>query len=686
MKQRSTQTPGTFPLMATEEEKEIAAQWIRDALDRMPPFSFRYRGEPSAQLLPQWPATRSATAGADGTTLNTVVYRDAASGLECVLELTEYPDSSAVEWVVRFRNTGNEDTPIIEDIQALDLTRPLDPKMQAYLHYSKGTQGEIDDFALQKSRIKREAAIELKSAGSSSGNFLPFMNIEMGQEGLILGIGWTGRWACTFQRRENWDIAVRAGMAKTHLRLHPGEEIRTPRILLLFWRDDVLRGHNLLRRHLVAHHLPHPGGREVEPPICNATWGGMKTANHLNTVQFITDHGLAYDCYWIDAGWFGPDHETEEFQNFYTEDWAYHIGHWRVNRTVHPQGLKPISEAVHGAGMKLLLWFSPYSAEAGSPMATEHPEWTQQRSSWGQNGIGLNKKTVDLRRIALGVPETRRFLLDTISGLIAEHGVDCFRDDNSLPLPDAEQETPDRQGIGEIRCVEGFYAFWDELLRRHPGLLIDNCGGGGTRIDLETIGRSLVLHRTDYNCDPDADPVGFQVGTHGLSHWVPLVGGGPPSRPGDTYNIRSGWCGGLPFSLFHACGFGQAATAPAPDYPVEWHRRMIADYRRVLPYFKGDFYPLTDCTVSQKEWFAYQMDRPDLGEGVVVAFRRRESPFVKACFNLHGLAAAPYEVTDLDSGNVRKMAGKRLCGAGLIVEIKAKPGSVVMVYRKKAQS
>ena len=32
----------------------------------------------------------------------------------------------------------------------------------------------------------------------------------------------------------------------------------------------------------------------------------------------------------------------------------------------------------------------------------------------------------------------------------------------------------------------------DELLRRHPGLAIDNCASGGRRIDIETIGRSTA--------------------------------------------------------------------------------------------------------------------------------------------------------------------------------------------------
>jgi hypothetical protein len=177
----------------------------------------------------------------------------------------------------------------------------------------------------------------------------------------------------------------------------------------------------------------------------------------------------------------------------------------------------------------------------------------------------------------------------------------------------------------------------------------------------------------------------MQVGTHGLSHWVPLVGGGPPARPGDTCNFRSAWCGGIPFSLFHPCGFGEAPVAPAADYPLDWHRRMIEDYRRVRKYYTGDYYPLTGCSTSDKDWYAYQLHREDLGEGLVVALRRPGSPFATADFRLSDLdAQAKYAVEDLDSGTIVEMTGRQLADPGLPVAIPGRPGSVAKIYRRLA--
>lgn len=150
-----------------------------------------------------------------------------------------------------------------------------------------------------------------------------------------------------------------------------------------------------------------------------------------------------------------------------------------------------------------------------------------------RNQIKENDRLFDL-----GNPEARGFLASFISERIRVWGLDCFRHDaNIAPLEFwRAADAPDRQGLTEIRWVEGLYAFWDELLRRHPHLLIDNCASGGRRIDLETMSRSVPLWRTDF----PGDPLGKQCHTYGLSFWVPLNGTGAVNPAHDTdYALRA---------------------------------------------------------------------------------------------------------------------------------------------------
>ena len=117
---------------------------------------------------------------------------------------------------------------------------------------------------------------------------------------MITAIGWSGQWAADFSLDQAGSIQLRAGQELTHLVLHPGEEIRTPRMLLLFWEGEVQESHNLLRRFLLTHHVPKTAdGLPVMGPVCAATWGGMESAHHLAQIADIRKHKLDYDYYWI---------------------------------------------------------------------------------------------------------------------------------------------------------------------------------------------------------------------------------------------------------------------------------------------------------------------------------------------------------------------------------------------------
>ena len=94
-------------------------------------------------------------------------------------------------------------------------------------------------------------------------------------------------------------------------------------------------------------------------------------------------------------------------------------------------------------------------------------------------------------------------------------------------------------------------------------------------------------------------------------------------------------------------------------------------------YYYGDFYPLTEYTLAEDAWCAYQLDRPEQGDGLVVVLKRPESSYTEARFRLRGLEAeGVYAATDLDTG-----AAMELEGEALRVRIAEAPGSAVIRYR-----
>lgn len=624
-------------------------------LPHRPIFSFMLNGRHSSELLPQWTREQMTETAGEGVLRHRLTYRDPETKLAAIVELKEFSDSPALEWVVRFRNEGPTNSPLLENIQAVDISWTATE--DTWLHRSEGSQSSMKDFAYHKDKVETGDDIAMISVGGrSSESWLPFFNLQTADQGVVTAIGWSGQWAAQLSRGESDAISLRAGMERTQISLHPGEEIRTPSVALIFWEGKPIDGNNLLRHFIIQRHTPRPNGQLLQAPLCHGSWGGQKTEVHLENIHKIQEQHIPYDVYWIDAGWYGTAESYSPLE--VTGTWAGQVGNWYPNPIGHPDGMAPIGEAAKEAGLRFLLWFEPERAIWGTQVTQEHPEWFLGEQAPGKNVL-----------LDLGNPEAREWLTDFISQCISDWNIGMLRQDfNFEPLPYwLAADVPDRQGMAEIRHIEGLYAFWDELLRRYPGLMIDNCASGGRRLDLETTSRSIPLWRSDFQCDIGCDPLAAQCHTFGLSYWLPLSGTSAQSQGEDTYNFRC--------SLTAAIGFGSSQP--------QWRDKMIADYHRARPLFYGDYYPLTRYSTSRDVWCAYQLHREDLGEGMIIAFRREDCPFTQAEFALSGLEPnAQYRLENADTGETWTVSGQHLTENGLRLTIDEARQSQLIFYRR----
>ena len=674
-------------------------RWLKDHLlnDKAQlPFSFTYDRQGSTALLNVWPRKTETKQIDSDRTEHTVLWTDPKTGLQVRLRALEFTNSPVVEWTAYFKNDGKTDAPMIEYVQALDVSFSVTGQGVPAILYSKGC-GVMDTYALQKKPLNQLESFQISSeGGGKTVEFIPFFDITTAGRGLIGALGWPGKWTINFSRSTEAAIAVSAGMDSTHISLHPGEEIRTPEVLLLPWEGDDADAHNILRRHILKYHTPQYDGKPVVLPVSHLGWGGMKTSTSLKLIDQISKENIGFENFWMDAGWYGTDRPVDEFQVFGKEDWFLHAGNWRVNQVPHPDGtgLKSISDAAHAKGMKFLLWFEPERAVVGTPLTIEHPDWFIGEVTTHFEG-NTQRPLVKFRMFDFGNPAARHFITDLISDLIEKQGIDVYRQDCNFALAPfwEKNDTPDRQGITQIRYAEGLLKFWDELRRRHPQLILDIVQRG----DLETISRAVDLSRADYPVSPDADPIGAQISTEGLAYWRPHFGTLLQVRPGDTYHFRSGMAPGLAFALFNVAGYpNQVGSFIPADFPYEWMRTMLAQLKVVRPYYYADYYPLlpcsanSDCTTDPSkensaafEWAAWQFNRPQQGDGMVQAFRRDQNEEPTQSFRLRGLDPdATYEVSDFDTKASSTVSGRNLMDRGLSVEIKEKRGAAIVAYKK----
>ena len=628
-----------------------AAHLASDQAHRQPAFSFAYGGKPVTRRLGGWRLQRASRRLDAARTEHTLAYADPQTGLQVRVEAVEYRDLPAVEWLVQLHNGGSADTPIIEQIQPLDLLLPLGAGEDCTLHYSLGDSNSADSFAPVSKPLPLRAHVALApNGGRSSDGYLPFCSLQRGQGGLVVAIGWTGQWQAQFSRLGSGALRVRAGMEHTHLRLHPGETIRTPRLLLLFWRgEDDLRGNNLFRRLLLAHYLPRQDGQPVWPPICGSVSevdpDGSYEGPHLRIMPILARLGM--EVFWSDM----------DPQQWYPGGFPTGTGTWEPDPAKYPRGLAPIGQAAHQAGLGYLLWFEPERVHPGTRIDREHPEWVlRPQGEWSQ-------------LFALHQEAARAWLTDHIDAQVSAAGLDWVRwDFNIEPLGFwRRQDAPDREGMTEIRYVEGLYAMWDELRARHPGLVVDLCASGGRRIDLESLRRGLPLWHSDLQCS-GAHPAADQLQNGGLGRWLPLHGCGNFGLE-PSYQFRSALTAGNILCSNLADPASEAAA-----------RRTVERYRELRPYFLGDFYPLLPHRAAEDAWYGYQLHRPDLQAGFALLFRREQSGREAETIRLAGLeAGARYQVTQEHAPQPVLVSGN---APTVTVRIPVAPGSAIVRYQR----
>ena len=179
----------------------------------------------------------------------------------------EYADFPVVEWTIYLRNAGKEDTPLIENIQALDARWERSDGGEFVLRGIKGDYCVPDSYEPYEMTLGPNATQKFAPEGGRPTNkAFPCYNLAMPGGGVIIAVGWPGQWATSFTRNSEKGIQVVAGQELTHLRLKPGEEIRTPLIALLFWKgSDPVRAQNLWRRWMLGAQRAQTGGKPASP-------------------------------------------------------------------------------------------------------------------------------------------------------------------------------------------------------------------------------------------------------------------------------------------------------------------------------------------------------------------------------------------------------------------------------------
>jgi len=641
--------------------------------DRLP-ITFFYAGQRIRGIPEDWlPQVRRQRVDANILT-STFTGKYPENDVDIRVVIQEYLDFPVVEWTAWFSNPGEKTSRLLSDVLAIDCEfngdHPVLTHCNGDFYHESGYTNTVTELTTG------ETLRFAPTGGRPCDQAFPYYRLVFSDCGLTLAIGWPGQWVAGFQGTTD-GTTVQAGQETVSLNLLPGECIRTPRITLMAWKGDETRAINLWRRWYLAHVLPRPDGKPLRPrlAVCGPEEGEEFTAtteeNQLENIEKFARQGIDFDVWWIDAGWYPCYDEHGERKWWIT-------GSWEPDPERFPDGLKTISQKAEEHGADLLVWFEPERVRPGTRLDRERPEWL----------LHSDEDATGNRLLYLGNPEARNWLTEHVCNLIRENGIKIYRQDfNFEPLSHwrigDRLETNDhleRQGYHENQHVQGYLQYWDELLRRNPGLWIDSCSSGGRRNDMETMRRSVPLHFTDYGYGIHSIKLAFH---RTLFEWIPYFKEATLSW--DTTGIQR-FDPEIDSFSYH-CGMAPMLFATIDirkeDYDFPLARKLVNLWHQAADLIlNGDFYALTmgeTLTIgetltpthrSEQEWVAWQFDLPELGKGLVQGIRLKDCEKETLTVSLHGLDSdSRYRFENPESGEVREVSGEMLQNQGFLFQL-----------------
>ena len=646
------QTYSLFAYAGSEHNDEIFDSEVY-------PFCFNYGGLPSALLLANIePQIRIKEK--NGSLVSVEKEWRCKDSLVVTLCTKYYLDYSATEWNVYITFNGEHESKIITDLYGIDSSFVIQRDKDLIIHTNKGD--DCTKYSYQPYNIRlNPGQIEVfypteggsPSAKSTTGSRgWPYWNIQNGNRGWIIAVGWPGTWQNEISRDCYDSFRVRAGQKTFGAILKSGETIRTPLICILPWEAlDIETSQNIWRHFYIDHIIPRFNGEPEQPATeiqCSLN------EKSIPNVQKYIDAGIKPRICWKDAGWYPTN----------TGSWQ-ETGEWKLDPKKYPNGIKPFTVWAKHQGIESLLWFEPERVRGENTLNREHQDWL------------LSIPSHKTQYLNLGNPEALSWLVNHIDKMITDGGLDWYREDlNEIGpykawLHEDSKSAENRQGITENLYVQGHLRFWDTLKQRHPGLHIDACASGGRRNDIETMHRAVPLLRSDYQWAKMGEDyiLGNQAHTWALSSWLPYQGSNVYEI--DPYKFRS----------FYLPCFGMGGLKDENAAAIIQGYTECVQIQAMMVY--GDYWPLTSYSLESNEWIAWQFNREDEGNGCIQAFRRETCEKDQITLRLRGIdATAYYKIRNFDSKKIKMISGKKLLKDGIEVRIMEKPGSAIFVYER----
>jgi alpha-galactosidase len=423
-----------------------------------------------------------------GVELQTV-FVHGASHVRATRHYACYRRSPVVEMWTTLDSTAGAAPVTLNDLNAWQLVVP-----QGTVRWINGLDvGEESGgaFTVRRRNLASGQRLDIGSGNRSSETAVPWFAIQgTGGEELYGGIMWAGAWAGQIEVSGE-SLRCSMGLASMKTALDPGGTIEAP--------------HGFVG--VASKTFPAPagmeafivqgvrGGRAFQPRVTYNTW--LRDGVRLDEITIDNEMEQAARMgagrFVIDAGWYTGAGANDDF------DFTSGLGHWSADADRFPSGLATLSDLAHALGMQFGVWVEPERVSLDTVFIDETVDeaWLAERD--GRYNPDLSQADAVAGQICLGDRAAREWVLERLSELIDQAHADYIKWDNNFWINCNRSGHGHGAEDGNFAHVAGLYALLAALGERYPNLIIENCAGGGNRLDVGLLRYTDVAWMDDHS-------------------------------------------------------------------------------------------------------------------------------------------------------------------------------------------
>ena len=286
-------------------------------------------------------------------------------------------------------------------------------------------------------------------------------------------------------------------------KLAPGESFVTPEAALSYSENGLTALSDQFQKAYHANLIRSPWKDKKRPTLVNnweATYFGFDAEKLLKIAGEAADLGL--DMLVLDDGWFGK-----------RDDDNSGLGDWFVNEKKLGCTMKELVDRVNALGLKFGIWLEPEMVSEDSDLYRTHPDWVLQIPGREPNR-SRNQLVLDLSR-----KEVREYMKKFIDDTLSCANISYVKWDMNRSVDNVYSAADPTLSQGAVRhkYVLGLYEVMEDMLTRHPDLLLEGCSGGGGRFDA-----GMLYYAPQIWCSDNTDAIERLRIHYGTSFGYPM--------------------------------------------------------------------------------------------------------------------------------------------------------------------